>query len=395
MCFQIWDLEFAARIRLLLPLYVKVAPNVLKKSARGLFIAKKVILKKFQGGHDSVFLQNSSLTVMIRTEQYWDDELGAPILERNYNFVTTANQEELHSRVKGWMKLLEVDSQEFDLEKLRSTPISKETLRILRKDAERTYVSKDNKEVDARTKARQDMHVDSLKLVVAEIQDYHQGLGYIAAFLGIFLDVEDVAKLALCLHRSPNHSAGYFKGAPQRFVADAKVFYKILAAKNPTLHQHLSSKGVLPEMFVVKYFVGLSLHVLPFSALLEFYENFFAHGNDYLFKFALKYIETFQEELMAARTTADVMTILRAEDSRANWRLPQVLLKRHINEDVFSEIVRGAMTVELDSEHQAMRELEAKAVAAAVEAARKRDEELKAMYSDDEIEFSDEDEDDE
>jgi hypothetical protein len=153
----------------------------------------------------------------------------------------------------------------------------------------------------------------------------------------------------------------------------------------------LSSKGVIAEMFVVKYFVGLCLHVLPFSALLEFYEHYLSQGNEYLFKFAVRYLETFEAELIAAKTTSDMMTILRAEDERADWKLPHNLLERHQKEDIFAEIVNTAEAVDLDCDLSAMREAEGNAVAAAVEAARKRDLELKEMYSDDEITFSDED----
>ena len=330
---------------------------------------------------------------MIRTPNFWDDEQGAPIIERNFRFVTRDNQEEITARVRGWMDLLSIDDSTFDFDKLRATKVSEENMRIFRRDAERTYVPKDDDEIEKRTKARQDTHVENLRLIVAEVQDYHQGLGYIAAFLGLFLDTEDVVKIALTLHRGPKYSAGYFMGAPQRFVADGKVFYKILEKKHPGMFKHLSSKGVLPEMFVVKYFVGLCLHVLPFCALFEFYEHYLTHGNEYLFKFAVKYLEIFESELMAASSTSTVMTILRAEDEKADWKLPHELLDRHHQEDIFTTIVNEADSVDLDCDLPALRETEAKLVAAAVEAARKRDQELKDMYSDDEIVFSDEEDD--
>jgi hypothetical protein len=331
---------------------------------------------------------------MIRTEHFWEDEQGAPILERNYKFITVNNQAGITERVRGWMDLLKIDDTSFDFEKLRDTHVSEENMRIFRRDAERTYVPKDEEHVDKRTKARQDRHVETLKLIVAEVQDYHQGLGYIAGFLGLFLEPEEVVKIGLTLHRDPKYASGYFMGAPQRFVADAKVFYKILEKKLPNLFKHLLSKGVLPEMFAVKYFVGLCLHVLPFSALFEFYEHYLTQGNEYLFKFALRYVETFESELMSAKTTADIMTILRAEDEKADWKLPHELLERHNKDDVFGEIVNSSDSVDLDCDLAGLRESEAQLVAAAVETARKRDQELKDMYSDDEIVFSDEEEED-
>ena len=292
--------------------------------------------------------------------------------------------------MQGWLEILEVDESAFDWEELKMGVVSEENLRVFRRDAERTYVPKDDAEIERRTKERQDKHVDTLSLIVGEVQDYHQGLGYIVAFLGLFLESKEVAKIALTLHRDAKYSAGYFMGAPQNFVADAKVFYKILEKKNPRIHEHLSSKGVLPEMFVVKWFVGLCLHVLPFSALFDFYENYFTHGSEYLFKFALKYIETFESELMAAHTTHSQMTILRAEDEKADWKLPQELVERHERENIFETIVNEALLVDLDCDLDQMRAVERESVSRAVEAAKIRDQELKDMYSDDEIVFSDE-----
>ena len=296
------------------------------------------------------------------------------------------------ARVKGWVDLFDTkDNVDFD--KLRSEKVSDEHMRIFRRDAERTYVPKDDPEVDKRTRGRQDKHVENLKLIVAEVKDYHQGLGYVAAFLGLFLETEDVVKVALCLHRSSKYSAGYFMGAPQAFVADAKVMYKILEKQKPDLHKHLLSKGVLPEMFASKWFVGLCLHVLPFECLFEFYENFLTHGAEYIFKFAIQYMSVFESLLMEAKTTSAIMTILRAEDERADWKLPHELHEKQMEENIFGRIVTEAQSVTLDCDLDSMRSDERKAVAAAVEAAQKRDQELKDLYSDDEIVFSDEEDD--
>jgi len=297
------------------------------------------------------------------------------------------------SRARGWVDL--VDSKgDVDFDMLRAEKVSEEHIRIFRRDAERTYVPKDDPEVDKRTKARQDKHVENLKLIVSEVKDYHQGLGYVAAFLGLLLDSEEVVKVALYLHRSTKYSAGYFMGAPQAFVADAKVMYKILEKQRPDLHKHLLSKGVLPEMFASKWFVGLCLHVLPFECLFEFYENFLTHGAEYIFKFAIRYMSEFESVLMEAKTTSAIMTILRAEDEKADWKLPHELHEKQVEENIFGRIVTEALSVELDCDLESLRSSERQSVAAAVEAARKRDQELKDLYSDDEIVFSDEEDED-
>lgn len=308
---------------------------------------------------------------------------------RNYKFVTAENQGESSERVKGWMDLFD-KKEEIDFQELMDTKVSEEHLRIFRRDAERTYVPKDDEVVEVRTKERQDIHVENLRLIVAEVGDYHQGLGYIAAFLGLFLDTPEVVTIALTLHRERRYCKGYFMGAPQRFVADARTFYILLDQHKPELFKHLNSKGVLPEMFVSKWFIGLCLHVLPFSVLFEFYEHFFTHGAEYLFKFALEYVSTFESQLMACNNTSELMTILRAEDERADWKLPPMLIDLHNKDNVFEGIVTRALTVDLACDLERIRDEQREHVAEAVMKALKRDQELKDMYSDDEIVFSDE-----
>ena len=93
---------------------------------------------------------------------------------------------------------------------------------------------------------------------------------------------------------------------------------------------------------------------------------------------------------MECKSTSTLMTVLRAEDERADWKLPQELLEKHLNESVFDIICSNALTVDLGCDLEDLRNVERAIVAAAVAAALKRDQELKEEYSDDGIEFSDE-----
>lgn len=327
---------------------------------------------------------------MLRTENFWQDEGDSPLLARNFKFITLANVDELIERVSAWKDLLsnyedvEIEEDQAD----RCT--SEEFLRIFLRDAERTYVPKDEEEEQKRTLERHMSHVKLLKTVVAEVKDYHQGMGYIAAFLGLFLPVQEASRYMLALHRNPKYCKGYFSATPQRFVADARVLFQILLKKRPELHKHLSSKGVLPEMFTTKWFVGLCLHVLPFSALFDFYEAFFTHGVEYLFKFGIAYMQTFETDLMAAKDTSAMMAILRAEDPKCDWKPTADMVERQEKYDLFGTLVQEAHKVDLDVDLETLRENEAKEVAEAVARAKKRDDELKELYSDDEIVFSDE-----
>ncbi|KAF4715618.1 Rab GTPase-activating protein 1 [Perkinsus olseni] len=341
---------------------------------------------------------------MIRTENFFEDEKSSPLMARNlHNYLSEKNAEEVIARVKGWADYLP-ESSACEAGKFCDEP---ELVRIFERDAERTYVTPDrtsstdpavqekHNACKKRIEERQRRHIDTLRMAAVETQDYHQGMGYIAAFLGLFLSPEEAAGVVLALHRSEKHSAGYFKGAPQAFLADCRVFGELMQKRMPQLHAHLSSKGVLPEMYCSKWFIGLGLHVLPFEALLDFYELYFEHGVEgYLFKFALMYMQTFENILMECKDTHSVMTILRAEDPACDWKLPKQLAELEEKHKVFEEIVNDALSIDLaEFDLPKMRAERRAQVAGEVERAKQREQELKDMYGDDEIVFSDEEDD--
>lgn len=228
---------------------------------------------------------------------------------------------------------------------------------------------------------------------VSKVKDYHQGLGFVVAFLRLFLEAEDVTRIALALHTSERHSRGYFLAEPQAFFRDCCVFGHLLE-ENPatkSVASHLAHFQALPELYAVKWFVGLGVHTLPLLGLLDFWEAYFQHGFEFLFSFAIAFINEFQSELLAESTTAGVMTILRMEDPSAEWHYP---LKLQTGlEDRFQNLHLAALdAIAIDAlDHKRlprMQEEEAVKIAARVERARRQ---LQEFDEDDVICFSDED----
>ncbi|KAF4709661.1 Rab GTPase-activating protein 1, partial [Perkinsus olseni] len=114
----------------------------------------------------------------------------------------------------------------------------------------------------------------------------------------------------------------------------------------------------------------------------------------YLFKFALMYMQTFENILMECKDTHSVMTILRAEDPACDWKLPKQLAELEEKDKVFEKIVNDALSIDLaEFDLPKMRAERRAQVAAEVERAKQREQELKDMYGDDEIVFSDEEDD--
>ena len=64
---------------------------------------------------------------------------------------------------------------------------------------------------------------------------------------------------------------------------------------------------MLPETFVQKWFAGLCIHHLPYSILFDFLDNFFKHGNSYLFQFFVAFFDTFEEEIMKAANNPEAL----------------------------------------------------------------------------------------
>lgn len=324
---------------------------------------------------------------MINDLHFWDDEAASPLLSRGFERMP----KEAVLRVQSWEDLLPA------LDKTRSVASGQpdaEALRIFQRDAERTFIDKKDTQVQERTAARQQLQVDNLKAVHGIVQDYHQGMGFLVAFLQLFLDCQKLLQVIEALHRSPRHSAGYFKSEPQAFVRDARVLKLLMDEEVPDVAHHLARLGAVPELYAVKWFVGLAVHVLPLSHLLDFWEAYFQYGYEWSFAFGIEFVREFRSELLAEPTTAGVMTILRLEDPRAEWRYPPKL--QHGLEERLARVNLAAIELiavdQLKSSRlEGLRDQEAAKVAEDVERAARRMAELEE--EDDGIVFSDEEDD--
>lgn len=331
---------------------------------------------------------------MIRDPQFWEDEHDSPLLSRNLGYVSLETADECCERAKQWIDLLGVNEAapvDADFKRLEAERGTEDAIRIFSRDAERTWVPKDDAVTQARTLVRQKAHISNLEMIWFETRDYHQGLGYIAAFLSLFLEREDIVRIGVNLHRSPKHSMGYFKGEPQAFVRDARVMMMLLEKQFPAVHAHLQKNGAVPEMFCVKWFVGLCVHVLPFRELVQYWDMYFTHGTHFVFKFALSYIKRFEKDILAAKSTSELMTILRCEEPAADWRICSLMANQ---EGVFQEILDDSLSIELPADIESMREEVGEKVAHDCERAKQRMKELAELDSDsDGICFSDEEDD--
>ena len=140
----------------------------------------------------------------------------------------------------------------------------------------------------------------------------------------------------------------------------------------------------VPESYASKWFNGLCLHVLPYEALFPFVEQFIVEGYGFLFKFALALIGRVKGGLLQCAQT-QVNTLYE------HLRLDAKLYPDDKDGGAwFVEMVEEAKAVELDvAAIASMRKEEEERLAEH----RRKVAEREAEYSDDEIVFSDEEDD--
>mmetsp|Transcript_5661 Transcript_5661/g.16994 ORF Transcript_5661/g.16994 Transcript_5661/m.16994 type:complete len:317 (-) Transcript_5661:186-1136(-) len=316
---------------------------------------------------------------MLRANDFWDKEKGAPLLRRNAEFLPKGEPlpAELADRVAAWPGLCGADA-EVDPPLEPSAP-DEAADRIFLRDAERTFADEGH---------RQRM-IGLLGRVWPLTKDYHQGLGYIASLLLLLFDEETAFRMLLRIGRDDKYSPGYWHAAPDAYVRDAMVYARLAEEREPEVAALLQQACLVPEAYASKWLIGLCVHVLPFRALFDYVEAFLEHGHAFLFRFSLALLRRTKEKLLAFKPT-DVNLILEV------LRLDQCQYGDELEAESgwFSSLVAEAKEVELEAEQlQALRAEEAERLAEKQRRIREREAQMAAEESDDEIVFSDEEDD--
>jgi hypothetical protein len=270
---------------------------------------------------------------MIQDPTFWDDEANpnnfkesSPLLSRGFRGYCEERTEDLLRRVHSWVDLLQARDIKVNSAAAKQG-VEERYLRIFERDADRTWIQKSDPAIQARTNKRHAAQIECLKVAFSEVQDYNQSLGYVVALLQLFLEPEDIARVAVSLHRSDRHCSGYYNSEAQAFAADSFVFMELLTIKVPDVAQHLSSKGCVPNGYMVKWLSGLGVHCLSLRELLDYWEAFFQYGFEFTLAFGIAFMRHFRQELLQQKTTAECNSILRMEDSKGQWFFPSVLLE--------------------------------------------------------------------
>eukprot|EP00310_Coccolithus_braarudii_P024694 CAMPEP_0183357662 /NCGR_PEP_ID=MMETSP0164_2-20130417/46963_1 /TAXON_ID=221442 /ORGANISM="Coccolithus pelagicus ssp braarudi, Strain PLY182g" /LENGTH=337 /DNA_ID=CAMNT_0025531339 /DNA_START=30 /DNA_END=1040 /DNA_ORIENTATION=- len=316
---------------------------------------------------------------LLASADFWEKESGAPLLRRNAGFLLADEplSAELQERVARWPALCGADSSDGTVVPEGGCE-DEAALRIFLRDAERTFSDG----------GHQTRMIDLLKRVWPENKDYHQGLGYTASLLMLLFDEDAAVSILLELTRNERFTPGYWKAAPDAYVRDAMVYTRLIEERHPQVHALLASACLVPEAYASKWFIGLCVHVLPFAALFDFVEAFLEEGYLFLFKFSIAIVAATSEHLLQYKST-DVNKILEV------LRLDIGLYPDDYEGGAFfTRLVAEAKATKLEKEQvDTLRVEEGEKLAEKMRKTREREAQLAAEESDDEIVFSDEEDD--
>ncbi|KAI4839283.1 GTPase-activating protein [Plasmodium brasilianum] len=314
---------------------------------------------------------------MIIGKNFWDEEKDAPILKRNANYINKENCEYVCKRAENFYEImLSYIKEEINVE-LKEDCNDKEILRIIKLDAERTFNKEENRL----------LLIAVLQSIYPITNDYHQGISFISSFLLLFLEPKEVVKIITGLHKY--YLPGYFKAMPKAYVRDSRVFLSILNYFNPKLYEHIKNL-ITPEAFVSKWFIGLNVHVLTFESLMLFFEHLLKEGEIFLFKYSIALCGTLEQEIMNTSDVSKLLALLRLDQKL----FPNDYKKSEAqkNGDFFLNIIEASLKVDMTNiDLCKLREEACKQMQ--LEEEKRKQIEMERLLTDDEIIFSDEEED--
>eukprot|EP01102_Stenamoeba_stenopodia_P010114 TRINITY_DN3010_c0_g1_i1.p1 TRINITY_DN3010_c0_g1~~TRINITY_DN3010_c0_g1_i1.p1 ORF type:complete len:441 (+),score=56.12 TRINITY_DN3010_c0_g1_i1:73-1395(+) len=171
--------------------------------------------------------------------------------------------------------------------------------------------------------------------------EYHQGMCFVVGFLLLILDEPSIVKLIGTFAKDSKYIPGYWHYEPVAMARDAYVFEHILYKTFPEVATHIKNYGLQPHTYCGKWFAGLCVHLLPFSALVRFLDRFVDQGYPFLLRFGLSLVKHLRNEILASNETHSIFALLRLE--------PRSLAHRH-HEDIYVSMVRGADEFDLSNE---------------------------------------------
>merc|ERR1711916_40249 len=165
---------------------------------------------------------------------------------------------------------------------------------------------------------------------------YCQGMSYLAAILLTVLPEEE-AFHGLC--QVVGGMNGYFVPSMWELLEDGKIFKNILADKMPKVHDHLQDNGILPLMFICKWFMTM-FSQLPWPTALRIFDLYLLEGKTALFRFGYSILDVHQQELLNLKSIDVLLPYLLEPSSK---KLQAHILVNHALSVPMEHFVRMAV----------------------------------------------------
>lgn len=286
--------------------------------------AKQSAINDEKGYDPSVPKKLPSLSPLLDDPNCLEEEAVSSITLANNNFLQDEhakdNFESMFQRANKWCTSSGVTEEE--VEETREKYIAHLNEFVNRKDVEfdRIFVRDSERSFNTRE------HRVALCHVLTYLQenhlggDYHQGLSMLIAFLMFFLETPKVIAMAV---RAASHERFIPKVWRSQSVAsaiDGYVFDVLLKEHFPHIFSHVKSIGLIPELYIYKYWCALSIHVLPFQSLVRLLDDFWGElGVVALFKLNFITFAAQEKEILACRTMDTLLQRLRFDPLVASF----------------------------------------------------------------------------
>jgi hypothetical protein len=239
-------------------------------------------------------------------------------LGKNYGFLESEQKKDnfasLFSRAQSWLKVSGVTSEmiqsiEVDFLKHVKSFTGEFNVTFLR-DADRNFRTTPDRHVFLHAITYFRLHVLN--------DDYHQGAGLCMSFLLFVLSPPEAIALMTQAANLPKYVPNYWKGVAIASATDGYVFQGILEQEYKDVYEHFGKLSLWPETYVNKWWVALCMNILSIERMLDFYDDFFAEGHLFFFRFGLSLVREYEQDLLELKDVGSIHALLRLDSTATN-----------------------------------------------------------------------------
>ena len=231
--------------------------------------------------------------------EFLDSEKDAAVLRLRKSFLTQSEEASAVTKITAeWMRYILPETRGV-FATTKGIDDGATPSRLQKEDVVRTFASEPNRA----------MLLDLVVRLQQVLGDYSQAMCFVQAFCAIFFEPKRAFELTVTLGQS-DHYVGNRWWDRVAFGTEAFAFLEMLRLHDLQVFKHLESLYVLPEAYTQRWFLALGVNVIPYVYLLPLMDAFLKDGAVVLHRFGLAIIKTCRKELLEAKETGRILSIL-------------------------------------------------------------------------------------